>query len=326
MKLEVLLGGLNNAEPAVRLDVVRVLGMLDETRALEALRERYQKETDPNVRNAIAWAGKRLFEARQAGYSTIDEIFRHFNVDKEIEHVPNPDEIELMRKMQDSLDADLLRMKSRATKRQAGLAVAAGMAGGMIGGSTMALSAMSGALAAGADVASSAVGAHRPQIGTTRAPATIPSNSDISIWLKRLRTGKTAQQREQAAIELGQLNNPAALPHLAAVFVGDSSPQVRQVAQRFGKQLYWGAIYWDMEQSGELQKEMERRAAALGKQLSSQPQAGPAAGAAPTAQPGSAGADASAGTSDQAESGPSDVSDILRKAEAARKRRKRGSR
>lgn len=48
--LEVLLKGLDHADAAVRLDVARVLGMLDETRALEPLRRRYEIEPDANVR------------------------------------------------------------------------------------------------------------------------------------------------------------------------------------------------------------------------------------------------------------------------------------
>jgi len=64
MRLEALLSGLENPQPTVRLDVVRVLGMLDETRSLDTLRARYQNEPDPVVRNAISWAGKRLFQAQ----------------------------------------------------------------------------------------------------------------------------------------------------------------------------------------------------------------------------------------------------------------------
>ncbi len=81
MRLSVLLGGLHHSNPATRLDVVRVLAMLDETRALEPLRERYNLETDESIREAITWAGKRLFLADQAGYSTIDELFKYFNLD-----------------------------------------------------------------------------------------------------------------------------------------------------------------------------------------------------------------------------------------------------
>jgi hypothetical protein len=315
MKLEVLVGGLDNPQPAVRLDVARVLGMLDETRALEAVRERYKVETDPTVHNMLAWAGKRLYEARQAGYLTLEELLQYFGVNREIENMPDPDEAEMMQQLKDNFDMEMVQMKNRANKRQMGMAVAAGIGGAMLGGAATGAVAFSGALSAGAGVASSNMGP-RPQIGTSRAPATAPSNVDISIWVRRLRESSEASKREQAAIELGQLNNPAALPHLAAVFVSDPSPQVREAVQRFGKVLYWGAIYWEMEQDGSLAKEIEQRARAIGK-IKQKPD---------TAVPGAPGTTASQSTFGASPPPPQpdvDVTEILRKAKQARASRKR---
>ena len=309
MKFEVLLGGLNNPQPAVRLDVVRVLGMLDETRALEAVRQRYQAESDEAVRSTIAWAGKRLYEAQQAGYSTANELFRHFGVDREIENMPDPAEAEMFKKMQDAMDRDLREMQDRAGKRRVGTALAAGVGGALVGGVTLGMAAATGAMMPGAGAVSSSLGG-RPAIGMQRSPATAPSNAPVEVWVKRLREDPVPGRREQAAVELAQLNNPAALPHLAAAFVSDSSPQVRQAAQKFGKILYWSAIYWEMEQDGTLLAEMEKRTQALGKhraktatQTSDLPGALPASTA-----PGP----------DVTASQEVDVSDILRKAKAAR--------
>ncbi|MBN1202454.1 MAG: HEAT repeat domain-containing protein [Anaerolineae bacterium] len=319
MRLEVLLGGLKNPQPAVRLDVVRVLGMLDETRALDALRQQYQAETEAGVRSALAWAGKRLYEAKQAGYATIDELCRYFGVDREVENTPDADEAELIQKLQDGLDVELRQMKQRAQKRQIGMAMAASLGAGMVGGSLVGMSAAVGAMSPGAGVASSNIG-DRPQIGVKRTPATAPSTADISVWLRRLREGATPAMREQAAIELAQLNNPAALPHLAAVFVSDQSPKVRQAAQRFGKVLYWGAIYWEMEQDGSLEREMIRRGQALGKNIAkpgaqSAPGTLNASSSTPQGQP-----QTPASSSDE------DVAAILRQAQqkrAARRRKRR---
>jgi hypothetical protein len=315
VKLEVLLGGLENPQPAVRLDVVRVLGMLDETRALDALRRRYPVETDAAVRNAITWAGKRLYQAQQAGYSTINELFRYFNIDKEIENTPDEAEQELIDKLSDGLHRDLLDMQERGHRKKVGMAVAAGLGGMMAGGMGTGLTMMAGGLAAGADRVTSGMG-ERPQIGVSRTPPTAPSNVEIAVWVRRLHEGATPEQREQAAIQLSELNNPKALPHLAAVFVGDDSPKVREVAQRFGKILYWRAVYWEMEQDGSLAEEMVRRAAAMGKKIKP-PRVDPANMPLPPA------GGLPAGDAPQNAEPEVDVGEILRKAKQARKERKR---
>ncbi|RPI99912.1 MAG: hypothetical protein EHM39_05710 [Chloroflexi bacterium] len=323
MKLDVLLGGLENPQPAVRLDVVRVLGMLDETRALDALRRCYPAETDPDVRNALAWAGKRLYQAQQAGYSTIDELFRFFNIDKEIENTPDDSEQQLLDKMADSLHQDLLSMQERAHKKKVGLAIAAGLAGGVVAGASVGLTMLAGGLASGADASSTGMGG-RPQIGTTRTPPTAPANTEITIWLRRFRESPAPEQREQAAIQLCELNNPKALPHLAAAFLNDDSPQVRQAAQRYGKILYWRAVYWEMEQNGTIAEEMMRRAAAMGKTIRT-PKSGPAGigGSMPlpdSAAPGTPAAGPAQGSTPE---GDVDVGEILRKAKEARQARHR---
>jgi hypothetical protein len=320
MKLEVLLSGLNNPQPAVRLDVVRVLGMLDETRALEPLRERYKMETDPQVREAIAWAGKRLYQALQAGYSTVDELFQYFRIDREIETMPDVNEQEMLRRMEQQFDSDMRDMQKKAGRRKAGMAIAAGLAGGMVGaGAGMRM--MMDTLKPGADAASSALGQGERVV--QRTPATLPTNANIDIWVKRLKTSPRAEDRENAVIELQQLNNPRALPPLALVFVTDDSPKVRQAAQRYGKILYWSAVYWDMEQSGALAEEMRRRAEALGKAIKVDTQSD-------TAQPDQMPAIAPGQDADAAPGAPAarsqedevDVAEILRKAKEGRKRRK----
>lgn len=313
MRLDILLGGLENPQPAVRLDVVRVLGMLDETQALDRLRERFAVEPDADVRNTIAWAGKRLYQAQQAGYSTLNEVFRHFGVDREIESAPDAREAELMRQMQHNLDRDLMNMQTRATTRRAGMAAAAAIGGTLAGGLPLGMIAMSGAMAPGAEAASSSLGGG--QRASTRAPAMAPSNADIAVWIKRLREAPNPDLRETAALELSQLNNPKALPVLAAAFVNDESPKVRQAAQRFGKILYWSATYWEMEQDGTLAQEIERRAAELGKTIKSAPST-----AAPGTGPLAQGANPAANASPEP---PVDVSEILRKAQQARDSRKR---
>jgi len=265
MRLEVWLGGLEHAQASTRLEIVRVLGMLDETRALPALRARYAHEPDATVQQAIAWAGQRIFAAEQAGYSTLGAIFRFFNVDRELETAPDEQERKLMEKLQDNLTRELQEMQLRASVRNAGLAAAAGLGAGMIFGAGVGLTTLTSTMLAQMTSASSNMGgAAAPG---RRTPATAPTDAPIEIWLRRLRAERDPVQRQQACIELAQLNNPRALPHLAAAFVDDPAESVRDAAQRFGKVLYWSAVYWEITQDGSLVEEIQRRAAAAGKTL-----------------------------------------------------------
>jgi len=308
MKLHELIAGLDHPEPVVRRDVARVLGMVEETRALDALRQRYPTETDPDVQAALAWAGKRLFAAQQAGHTTVDAICQYFGIDREISRSPDAAEAEMLDRMQSALDDDLRDMRNRAGLRRAGLAVAAGLGAGLVAGPLVGMSAAASSLTPSSDAASSGLGG-RPPLGTQRTPAMAPASTDVSVWLRRLREAPAASARERAALELAQLNNPAALPHLAAAFLDDPSPEVRAAAERHGKALYWNAIYWAMEQDGSMAQEIARRAEAMGKTTavpadapsSSEPAAQP-----PPPEPPSA-----------------DVSEILRKADEARAARRR---
>lgn len=311
MRLENLIASLDSPRPDIRLSVAQVLGMVQETRALPAIRQRYKAETDPNVRNALAWAGQQIYQAHQAGYHTTDAIFQYFGVDREIEALNSAEEAALMKKLQDELDAELAKMKAQAIQKKTGTALALGLAGAALGGGAMATSMMGAALQAGGEVASSNLGVDRPQIGQQRTPAAMPTNVDITLWTRRLHEDPSPASREKAALELSNLNNPAALPHLATAFLTDPSPQVRQAARRFGKLLYWNALYWQMEQDGSLQQEMARRAQARGK-------TGPTMDGTPPGSTGPAGSQASPRPPQQ-----EDIDAILRRAQAARARRSR---
>src|SRR5690606_682092 len=309
--LEVLLKGLDHADAAVRLDVARVLGMLDETRALEPLRRRYEIEPDANVRAVIAWAGRRVYEAQQAGYDTLNALYRYFNVDRELARVQDAAEQALLRQLEQGLDTGLRQQLEKASKRRMGLTLAAGIGGTMLAGPLGGLAAARMAAGTGPLEISPGFDA-RPHLGTRRTPATRPTNDDISVWVKRLRESLAPAAREQAALELSHLNNPAALPYLAAAFALDPADKVRDAAQRAGKLLYWNALYWQMEQDGTLQAEIERRAAALRAAL---PQHDASHGA-PRLDKGIGGGNSESDVQ-------TDVSEILRRAQLERARRKK---
>lgn len=294
MNMEALLEAINHPQPDVRISAARVLGTVEETRALGVVGQRYKTESDPAVREALAWAGQRIHAAHQAGHSTVNEIFRHFGIDREIANREDESEAELMKKLEDNFTLEMMRKQSDAAVFNTGLK-AATMIGGALTG--LPLGGITSMMQPGAEVAASNLGVKRPETGKTRVPAAAPSSADISVWVRRLRGTTEPDQRAAAAMELVHLNNPAALPILAALFLSDSAPQVREAAQRAAKQLYWGAVYWTMEKDGSLAQEMDRRAALLGKPGEAKPD--------PTPPPAP----------------QQDINAILRQAEAARARR-----
>jgi HEAT repeat protein len=308
MRLHNLLANLGNPDPLIRGEVARVLGMVYETQALHAIIECYKSEPEPRVREIMSWAGKRLYDAQKRGYSTTDEIFEYFQINRELENIEDEAESALMEKMQQNLDIEMIRRKQSAAQKTAGMAAAAGLAGAMIGGSTLGMGLMGSALQPGAEASSSSLGQDRPAIGKNRTPATMPSNTDITLWLKRLKTSEDPMHRATAARELLTINNPAALPHLAAVLVSDPDPQVRDAAQSAAHVLYLNTVYWHMEQDGTLLDEMQKRATALGKTLK------------PSQRD-----QIEAKRREDAPKAQEDIAAILQAAEKARKKRRRGS-
>lgn len=306
MNLQTLLADLTGPDAAIRLQTARIIGMLDETAALEALAAQYRAETVGEVKASLAWAGKRVQAARQAGYTTLDALFHHFHIDYELQVEQDKKEADLLKQMQHEADMQLLRERSgKAGDMALGMAIG----GALLGTQGMVMGAMT-ALTPGAEVLSSGLD-DRPQIGKQRIPPTRPGDSDIRMILRRLQDDPDPDRRRKAAIDLGSMsNNPAALPYLAQAFVEDVNTAVREAAQRSGKLIYWNAIYWEMEQSGALAQELERRKSPVPPTTSHpairriQTQETPAAPSAPEPPP------------------QISLADILRKAEEKRDQRK----
>src|SRR5688572_27529927 len=148
MQLQHFLGELSHSDSNVRLNIICILGLVDETRALPALRLRFTTESDPEVKQAIDWAGRHITAAQQAGKTVLDEIFRIFRIDTEIENLQDPTEAALLQKMENQLDSDLRRMQMQAGAKTAIMSAAAGaMAGGAMGAGN-ALSSMAGGFSA----------------------------------------------------------------------------------------------------------------------------------------------------------------------------------
>ena len=67
MILDDLLNGVQHVEALQRLNAVIVLGTVDEVEAIPTLIECFKNEREPDVRQSLAWAGKRLQSLRQSG-------------------------------------------------------------------------------------------------------------------------------------------------------------------------------------------------------------------------------------------------------------------
>ena len=309
MNPDALIANLKNPEPAIRLDVIRVLGMVEETAALDALRHRLKEETLPEIKDAILWAGRRIHAAAQRGYSTQAQLFQVFGIDREIENTVEDPEADLLRKLDDELQMEMMRRQRDAANKKTNMAAGAMVATAALGAAGVPVPGvgMGSLMQAGADVASSNLGQNRPQIGVSRTPAIRPANTDISLWVKRAQETPDAAVRLTAVRQLRELNNPAALPKLAVLFLSDQDPQVRETAEAAGKHLYWNAIYWRMEQDGSLAQLIDARRKALGKTVT------------PSGSGDSPGKIAPQPSSTSAPQ--EDVADILRRAEEARQRR-----
>jgi hypothetical protein len=69
---------LRDPDPRVRVEALRILAMVEETRALDAVRWIYRNDPEPGVREVADWAGRLIWTAHQLGYSTqraLEEMF-----------------------------------------------------------------------------------------------------------------------------------------------------------------------------------------------------------------------------------------------------------
>lgn len=305
MNHETLIKNLGHPGANVRLGVARVIGMVEETEALDALRTQFAAEQDLDVRNALQWAGRRVKAAAERGYTTLDALLTHYGVYKELRELGDPDEAAKMRTIQNQMENDMLRGSIEEQERQQrwsnnasmgaiGLSLLAG------GGGTLFLGGGMGTPAPNVDFGPS--GPSRTEIGAKRTPATKPSAADISRPLKKLREAPDALERRRAIVQIGELNNTAALPYLAQTAAQDPDEDVRKMAERWGKLIYWGAIYWQMEQDGSLETLMRKKGKELREKHGLTPDQTLPVQEAPLKQ-------------------QEDLQDILRRAEEARRRR-----
>jgi hypothetical protein len=78
MIFEKLLDQLHDEQPKARVMALRVLAMVEETRALNAIALIYSNDPDPRVQSVAKWAGGAIHHAQQCGHSTEVALQEHF--------------------------------------------------------------------------------------------------------------------------------------------------------------------------------------------------------------------------------------------------------
>lgn len=252
---------LEESDPDRRRDAAHIIGMVDEVDALPALYRAVKVEPVPAVKQAMVWAGKRLQAAQSAEYTTLDAIWFHFHIDRDV-FPPEDDrdepflgldshQVEML-SAQVSYEAALQKVRNR-TKTFGAFALA-GIPGAIM--STLG-SSLSGSTAI-PHVLEASVGIPNAQ-RRRRAVPLEPTTTDIRSHVKRLLSEPIADKRRKAAMSLRDLNNPDALSSLALAFINDPDTTVSQTAHLAGKLIYWNAVYWKLEKEGFIAEEIRQR-------------------------------------------------------------------
>jgi hypothetical protein len=78
MDFDELTSRLHEDDPRVRVEALRMLAMLEETRALDAILVMYKNDPDERVRHVAKWAGNIIWQAKERGHDTKAAIEAHF--------------------------------------------------------------------------------------------------------------------------------------------------------------------------------------------------------------------------------------------------------
>jgi hypothetical protein len=240
-----LLDQLKNPAPNTRIEALCAFVMLEETEALDLLGHMWKSETHPEVRQALAWAGKQIQNARQRGYSTAASMAQVFRLDRTPPDEEDLEEKRLLSQIQSSANLERTKQhgsdedkrvgqiaKNAATAAGLSMALGAGAALGMMGSAVWASSNLS-----------DGSGDNRPRIGQGPIVPPRPTNAEIGAWLRRL-ADADPKARAAAILQLRDFNNPVALGPLGTRFVTDAEQAIRQAAQQTGKLIYFSALYW----------------------------------------------------------------------------------
>ncbi len=247
MTLEKLITWLTHLNPDVRRQSALILGMVQEKDALAALQSAYAAETDDAVKNAMSQAMTRI---QNTPNSTVDRLFEHFQIDQEIENLPEDfsfDDVQLFAQMDQTFRDDLHKSVSDQSKN----VHVRGMRTGSIGGGQF----------SALNASNELLGSQTNQITKRRIPATAPNPDSPQHLLKRLVNADTNEQVLRTLRELVEYNNPYTLPHIFELVLNHPDTNVQQGAMRAGNEIYLMMRYWNMTQNGSLKTEYNRRLA-----------------------------------------------------------------
>jgi hypothetical protein len=259
MNYEKLVESLNNPKVQSRMASVFILGMIDEVQAIDALRKRYARETNHQVKQAMQTVGGQLAKLKREGYDTVEAICEQFNINKELRTIAAKDEDAKIKDIQKNTkhnkkDDDF---NDQLWGAAAGMVQVGGMVAGL--GSTISGSPANVDMTSNMSDTSDLINKQ-----SKRIPPVRPGTDDISLWIQRLMTETDPEKRVGIIIHIGNTHNIAALPYLANIYWTDSDDRVKFNAKKYGKLLYLNALYWDMVQDGSMQRVIEEKAAKIG--------------------------------------------------------------
>lgn len=254
MNLQQILSFLEHPNPTVRLDTARVLGMVYETEAIAPLKAAYEKETDEETKQVMAWAGKRIVKAHKEGYRVLDDIFEHFNLNHELQKTVSDGELLLLQRLERQLDNDINSIRKRGSLTRTGMALAGGAMLGGIAGASFAIGSM---MRSSSDVRDN--DRRRSDYSGRRTPPMRPTDGATSMWIYKLQNEQDPQDRRTAITELMSINNPNAMPALFSAHLTDPVEVIRDAAYNAGRLLYLRMRYWQLTQDGTIDVEFQRR-------------------------------------------------------------------
>ncbi len=248
--LKTLLDQLNNSAPEVRIETLCALVMLEETDALDVLARMWASERHPEVRRAIRWAGTQINAAKLRGYTTSAAMAHAFRLDRmpdEEQQKKDLEEKRLLSKLQTNVNIEQTKKHGsdtdQAIRGVMGRAATAGAIGIAFGMGAGAIAGMMGTAVGSSSSLSDGSEDDKPHIGQEPIVPARPSDTNISLCLKRL-ADSNPRNRVAAIVQLRDFNNTAALGPLGKHFATDPDPSVREAAQATGKLIYFSALYW----------------------------------------------------------------------------------
>ncbi len=255
MNLQEIKQLLKHPKANIRLAGIHICGMVDEVRALQAIAQQVKVEDNPKVIQEFKAVGRHLQQLARDGYDTVEAICEHYNIYSDVLRHAGKNEFKTIQNMATDFANAKEKSLAKVAMKQATMLVVTRLVGV---GNTVSLS------APGVDMTSN-LGSTEEAIEKQqrRIRPTIPTDKDFSRWAKMLKSSD-ADEREQALVQMNVSKNPKSLQYMAHSHYNDPEERVRFRAKQLGRSIYWNTIYYEMEQSGRIEKIMQDFALSLG--------------------------------------------------------------